>query len=203
MVNKQYWQGSGAEVRFTHPFPNMWREMILPTMAVLDFGCGYGRIAGELFISGCKNLVGYDCSDTLLVRAQQENPGPQYTSELETVNAQSFDFVLCIGVFTSCPEDREQKEIHRAIDGCTRKGALLLISDNFICDNPRYHSRYAERQLGQYGCFRSGEAVFRHHEREHFDRLFAGWEKQRECLVAAETLNNNPVVVRQLLFRRS
>lgn len=202
MINAGFWREEGAAMRFTHPLPRSLLTMLSPAVKILDFGCGYGRLTGELLAEGYTDIVGYDCSEALLARAQEEHPGPRYTGDIGKTAGYGFDCVLAIGLFTSCPEDDAQQRIVRDIEAATHRNSLLLISDNFICDNPRYSSRYEERQLGIYGCFRSGGAIFRHHDREHFDRLLIDWQKERECLVAAETLHGNPVVIRQLLFRR-
>jgi len=203
MINDRFWHEEGAALSFTHPLTQTWRQMLRPEMAILDFGCGYGRLTGALSAEGFTDLVGYDVSKTLLERAARENPGPRYTDDVQVLRDSRFDCVLAFGLFTSCPEDAAQQWIVQVMESCTRPGSMLLISDNFICDNPHYLSRYEERQLGIFGCFRSGEAIFRHHEREHFDALLNGWRKGKECLIASETLHGNPIVVRQLLFRKN
>lgn len=198
-----YWQGEGSAKTFTHPLPEEWLAGIERRASVLDFGCGYGRLTPALNRAGFRSIDGYDPSPQLVARAVRENPGANYTSRLESLRDRSYGLVLCLAVFNCMPRPDMQEDAVRFINSVTGQGSALCLSDYLTEDNPRYGKRYAQSRSEIYGCFRSAEATFRHHEQGHFERLFSAWTKERERLVPGRTMNGNPVAIRQWFFRRT
>ena len=151
---------------------------------------------------GFKKITGYDASSALIKRANIENPNASYTDNFDTLKGQCFDVVLCFALFTSCPAHNEQVEIVSQIKHMTNKGSLLYISDYLMQDNPNYKKRYQEQELGILGCFKSSNAIFRHHHKGHFDKLFSDWNKLDEIMLISKTLNANPIRIHQYLYQK-
>ena len=198
-----YWQKEGAKKTFTHPWPDDWLVGVDRRTRVLDFGCGYGRLTPVLLAAGFRSIDGYDPSPELVARAGRENPAANYTTRLEDLRDFSYGLVVCFAVFNCMPRTEAQEEAVRFIDSATGPGAALCLSDYLMDDNAAYGERYAQRLGGIHGCFRSGEATFRHHERGHFERLLAAWTKEHERPVPGRTMNGTPVVIRQWFFRKA
>lgn len=200
MQNSDYWQNEGAQKVFTHPIHSEWLTGVDRNKSVLDFGCGYGRLTQDLRYQGFTLIHGYDPSEPLVERAIQENPGANYTNNIDQLCGKYFGLVLCFALFTSCPSASEQSELVSLINSVTQKRALLYISDYETDDNPHYLERYEQCQLNIYGCFQSGTAVFRHHEAGHFDRLLRNWRKLHERTEESKTLNGNEIRIHQYLY---
>ncbi len=202
-MNPNYWNNEGATKTFTHELLQEWIEDIPLETNVLDFGCGYGRITRQLYDRGYKNIVGYDPSSTMISRAIVENFGPQYTSNVEDISQYSYGLVICFALFTSCPEPKAQDEIKKIIEEHTQIQSYLYISDYLTSINPHYSEKYLQRQLGIYGCFGSKETViFRHHNDDHFSKLFSAWRQIYSRNIEGKTLNGNIINITQLLYKK-
>lgn len=200
MHNREYWDNDGVIKVFTHPLCIEWISRIQKNAAILDFGCGYGRLTPDLRRIGFSDIFGYDTSAPLISRAIRENPGATYTSSPIDFSGKFFDLVLCFALFTSCPSGSEQNGLISLINEVTHDSALLYISDYEIADNIGYHDRYEQCELDIYGCFTSGNAVFRHHEPTHFDKLLPNWGKLDDRKLSSNSLNGNEVIVHQYLY---
>lgn len=187
MLNTEYWNNEGAKKIFSHPICSEWMAHLDRNASILDIGCGYGRLTPYLTREGFQNITGYDPSGSLIERALQENPGAFYSSNSSTLYGKSFDLILCFALFTSCPSQDEQSELVSIINQLSQRNKWLYISDYEIRDNPHYQDRYEQRKLNIYGCFSSGNAVFRHHMPGHFDSLFSNWKRQKERQLNSKT----------------
>ena len=106
-------------------------------------------------------------------------------------------------MFTSCPEAEGQSEIKDLIEKLTFNASYLYISDYLTSENPHYSKRYEQKALGIYGCFGTKETViFRHHEKDHFSKLFAEWTQINKRTVIGKTLNGNMINMAQLLYKK-
>ncbi len=56
----EYWNSVGARKTFTHPLDPSWLSRLEPSARILDYGCGYGRLAGELSQRGFDAVEGVD-----------------------------------------------------------------------------------------------------------------------------------------------
>lgn len=202
MQNTEYWNNEGVQKVFTHPVCSDWIENLGRKSSVLDFGCGYGRLTPDLRKEGFSDIFGYDFSAPMIERAIRENPGATYTSSVEALSGKPFDLIICFALFTSCPRSNEQIGLVSLINELSQENGLLYISDYETHDNPNYIDRYKERKLNTYGCFSSGNVVFRHHEPGHFDNLMNGWVRLKERSLSSKTLNGNNIIVRQYLYEK-
>jgi SAM-dependent methyltransferase len=202
MQNTDYWNNEGVQKVFTHPICSEWIKNLDRKSSVLDLGCGYGRLTPSLRQEGFSCIFGYDFSAPMIERAIREYPGATYTSSVEALSGKPFDLILCFALFTSCPSCNKQVELVSLINNLSQESALLYISDYETRDNPNYFDRYKQRRLNIYGCFSSGNAVFRHHEPGHFDALMTGWTRIKDRSLSSETLNGNYIIVHQYLYKK-
>jgi len=203
MQNTEYWNNEGAQKVFTHPIFSEWIEDLDRKSFVLDIGCGYGRLTHALRREGFSHIFGYDTSVPMIERAIRENPGATYTSRIDTLSGEHFDLIICFALFTSCPGSSDQFELVSLIDKLSPKDGLLYISDYETHDNQNYIDRYKQRRLNIYGCFSSGNAVFRHHAPGHFDHLMKGWVRRKERSLISKSLNGNNIKVHQYLYQKT
>ena len=67
---KDYWDSVAQQKTFTHPVDT---DLLLnyadKDAAIIDYGCGYGRVVSDLLKLGFTNIAGYDTSVELI------NPG--------------------------------------------------------------------------------------------------------------------------------
>ena len=200
MKNTEYWSNEGVNKVFTHPICSEWIANLDRDKSILDFGCGYGRLTPKLIKEGFSTIFGYDSSIPLIERAIQENPGAHYTNDDIFLLDKTFDLILCFALFTSCPSSAEQHKLVAMIDAFSHANTHLYISDYEIIDNPNYRERYEQQKLNTYGCFSSGNAIFRHHEPAHFDNLLPNWKMVQERTLESKTLNGNDIMVHQYLY---
>src|SRR6185437_12836719 len=67
----EYWNSAGAAKIFTHPLDPSWLTTLEPDARILDYGCGYGCLAGELHRRGFTAVEGVDLSSALIARARR------------------------------------------------------------------------------------------------------------------------------------
>lgn len=71
----EYWDRVAGEKTFTVPLDvERFRELVPLDAQVLDYGCGYGRICGELAVHGYRRIVGVDHAPAMIERARCEHP---------------------------------------------------------------------------------------------------------------------------------
>jgi len=203
----QYWNGEGAAKNFSHPVPlQELRALLEPGAAILDYGCGYGRVCGQLGQAGFRRVIGVDISASLLERGQRENPG----LDLRLVCGRplpfpdaSFDACLLMAVLTCIATDFGAQALLREATRLLRPGGLLFVSDYPLQHDQRNIERYRkdEPEFGLYGVFRSGGAICRHYPPEHLDRLLAGTTPLWRREVTVPTMNGNPATIVQIMAR--
>jgi SAM-dependent methyltransferase len=209
MVSISYWSDAGTTKTFGHPLNLGWLEAAGPGATVLDYGCGYGRLAGELLAAGYTDIEGFDVSAPQIERARREQPGARFSvlsdpPRLERADA-SVDVLLLFAVLTCVPDGDAQHGILDEIRRVLKPGGLLYLSDYCLQDDERNVARYREHaaRFGVHGVFETGDgAVCRHHEREWLRGLLSGFEVQRELDVPVSTMDGNPAIATQYLARR-
>ena len=67
---KDYWDSVAQQKTFTHPVnTDLLLHYADKDAAIIDYGCGYGRVVSDLLGLGFTNIAGYDTSVKLI------NPG--------------------------------------------------------------------------------------------------------------------------------
>lgn len=206
----EYWNSTGAGKTFTHPLDPTWLSSLEPNARILDYGCGYGRLTGELHRRGFTAVQGADLSPTLIARARRQWPAVRFTV-IDTPPTlprpdETHDAVLLFAVLTCVPTDAGQRALIAELRRLLRPGALLYLSDMCLQPGERDRARYEAHaaKYGVYGVFETGDgAVCRHHDPAWLRGLLTGFDQIAERQISAKTMNGNPAQITQLLAQKS
>lgn len=183
--------------------------------AVLDYGCGRGRLCGELAAHGGFDLLGADFSAEMIAAARRDVPGVQFQQvaggALPFADG-AFDAVLLFAVLTCIASSAAQRALLGELRRVLQPGGLLLVSDYPLQVDARNVARYeafvAERGREAamddlpYGVFRLPDgALVRHHTPAWFDTLFSGFRVEDQLTFDAVTMNGNPARIAQWWLR--
>ncbi|HZP54714.1 class I SAM-dependent methyltransferase [Actinocrinis sp.] len=202
----EYWNATGAGKTFTHPLNTAWLSRLQPSARILDYGCGYGRLAGELHQRGFTEVEGVDLSPALITRARRQWPAVRF-SVIDTPPVlphpdESYDAVLLFAVLTCVPTDSGQRDLLAELRRLLRPGALLYLSDMCLQPDERNRARYEANaaKYGVYGVFETGDgAVFRHHDPAWLRSLLAGFDQMAQRQIPVQTMNGHGAQITQLL----
>lgn len=205
-----YWDAAASDKVFTHPLHQPWLADTKRDAAILDVGCGYGRIIAELERLGFRDLAGADISPAMIARAQQDHPDARFTvltdpPALAALPGASMDLVVLFAVLTCIPGDDAQQALLAELNRVLKPGGRLYLSDLLLQDDPRNLERYARgaERHGTYGVFETGDgAICRHHSRTHLDELLAGFEIDDEREISVATMNGHTSAGIQILARK-
>jgi len=201
----EFWNQSAASKVFSHPLDHArFARAMARDAVILDYGCGYGRLCGELAGCGFSRVLGVDYSTDMIAAARRGWPQLDfsvvdgYALPLATANV---DAVLLFAVLTCIPSDAAQRKLIAEISRVLKPGGLLVVSDYPLQHDARNLQRYAacEAEFGRYGTFRLADGgVVRHHAREWFRELLADFVIEEEIDVKATTMNGNPTQIVQM-----
>jgi SAM-dependent methyltransferase len=187
---KAYWDGVAEEKTFTLPlylpliedearrlFPEDPRRVRL-----LDYGCGYGRILGELAAAGYAALYGLDFSAAMLERARRELAPCPVPPVLEEPGKDGgvphedgfFDGIILMALLTCITADGELEKLLAELFRVLKPGGFLYVSDFLLNDDERNRRRYEAfaEKTGVYGAFILPEgAAVRHFREDHIRAL--------------------------------
>nr|WSY48973.1 class I SAM-dependent methyltransferase [Streptomyces sp. NBC_00886] len=204
-----YWDAAAATKTFTHPLHVPWLDGISRHAAILDHGCGYGRIMAELEQLGFDNLTGTDTSPEMIKRAQHLHPtlhfAAPHTPPALPFPGAHFDTVLLFAVLTCVPGDAAQHRLIAELNRVLKPGGILYISDLLLQDDERSRGRYNRYDVlyGSYGVFETDDgAVCRHHSREWLTTLLAGFETIGSRTITVATMNGHQSTGIQILARK-
>jgi len=207
-IQLNYWNGAGAAKTFSHPVPlPELRALLGPQAAILDYGCGYGRVAAELTQAGFARVTGVDASEALVLRGLREHA----QLDLRVISEPplpfpdaSFDACLLVALLTCIPTDTGAEALLNEAHRLLKPGGVLFVSDYPLQKDPRNLTRYQEHaaRFGVYGVFRSGEAVFRHYRPARVDQLLSGFETLWRRELVVRTLNGNEADIFQVAARK-
>lgn len=207
---QDYWNAAGTTKTFGHPVEFTWLDTVDRHARILDYGCGYGRLAGALAAHGFANVEGVDVAPRLIDRARAEQPTAHFAvldNPPRLPYAQgTLDVVLLFAVLTCIPTDAGQRELVAELHRVLRPGGLLYVSDLCLQDDHRNRARYERFAAahGTYGVFETSDgAVCRHHTTTWLHHLFADFTLVRTREVDTETMNGHPIRATQLLLRTS
>ena len=203
-----YWNQEGPAKTFSHPL-NMdcLREHLNPDARILDYGCGYGRVAAMLHDEGYREVVGVDAASGMIERARRLHPQLSFrriTPPNVFFPDEFFDAVLLFAVLTCIPADDDQKAVIDEAFRLTRPGGFLYISDLWLQTDERNRRRYAQfANRLPYGVFEVVEGVaVRHHSRQWIASLLCQWETIASCDIQVTTMNGHEAAGFQWLGRK-
>jgi SAM-dependent methyltransferase len=194
-----YWNTTGTQKPFAHPLNlRRIRQWVSDESTILDYGCGYGRVLGELHKEGYEHLIGLDFSPAMIEAARAQHPEIVFevveSSTIPLPDA-SVDGVLLFSVLTCIPTDEGQRELLREVNRVLNRGGLLYISDLWLQADERNVTRYErdEQKYGIYGVFDLPEGVtVRHHDPKWIESLTSDFTTVALDEIEVVTMNGNP-----------
>ena len=205
----RYWDAAAEGARFSHPLDaSSFTRHVPRGAAVLDLGCGYGRLTRTLVDLGYRRTIGLDPSQAMLERARREQPD----LELQLGDGLALPFadgvfgaVVAMAVFTSVPESERQAALLDEIERVLAPRGVLLVSDLPLQDGERERTRYAAafERGADHGVFEHESGTrFRHHDEGWFEALERRFERLDGREVAVATMTGKGARARQVLLRR-
>jgi SAM-dependent methyltransferase len=210
-AGREYWDRTAGQKTFTLglDMDSLRKWLSGPGDAILDCGCGYGRILLELREKGFSCLSGCDISPALLALAASDLPGVDLrlvTDDKLPFADSSFDALILLAVLTAVPGDAEQIRLVSEIRRVLRVGGIIYAGDFLLNYDDRNLRRYGgSRPNGfPYGVFTLPDgAVLRHHEPEWIDSLFSGFERLSMERVEHVTMNGHRANGFRLICRKN
>ncbi|MFA0814868.1 MAG: class I SAM-dependent methyltransferase [Anaerofustis sp.] len=180
MNQREYWDTTADSKEFTTPFQmERFSDYVAKYDAVLDVGCGYGRIMNMLAEDGYRNLIGTDFSEKLLERGRLQSPELLFRLQSDRelpFESDRFDAVILAAVLTCILKDDDQQYLLSEINRVLKPRGIIYVNDFLLNEDERNLARYRcfEKELGVYGSFRLEEgAILRHHEESYIKNLFS------------------------------
>ena len=194
----EYWNEVASSKTFTHPLDlTRLSQFVGKNGKILDFGCGYGRLCGELLQGGFENVLGVDFSPKMVERAQDLFPGMTF----EVVHAPSlpfhdgeFDAVTLFAVLTCIVSNEVQQGLVQELTRVLRSGGILYVSDYPLQEDGRNRDRYQRYRWSfeNYGTFKTADgAVVRHHALDWLASLFSGLRERELICIDMMTMNGH------------
>jgi len=204
----EYWDRVALEKTFTHPLDTALVGSFLSAGSrILDYGCGYGRLAAQLRDAGYASVTGLDVSPRMIERGLSEFPGLDLRASFGPplpFGDESFDLVLLFAVLTSIPSDRGQTGLIGEIERILAPGGFIYASD-YPQDDEKNLARYRENRekFGRYGVFElSDGGVMRHHDKAWLDGLLGGFETVSKKEISVSTMNGSSALAFQFFGRK-
>lgn len=184
MDQQAYWDRAASQKKFTTPFQvDVFKSHVSKDAAILDVGCGYGRIMNTLYQEGFKKIYGIDFSQKMIEKGKKSYPFFNFKkcSAAFPFSDNTFDAVVLIAVLTCIVEDKDQERLMDEIKRVLRLHGSLYINDFLINYDQRNIDRYDEfkETYGVYGVFELEKAAqLRHHTRDHLSHLTRNFETE-------------------------
>ena len=197
MEQEKYWDKASLTKDFTTPFKmDLFCKYVEKDHAVLDFGCGYGRVLADLTKKGFGNLTGIDYSEDMIKR------GHTLLSDVKLIHSDSgdlpfednsFDAVLLVAVLTCISSDDALLKTIDEIKRVLKKGGVLYINDFLLNSDERNIKRYEQHlDKGPYGTFELPDgALLRHFEKSKILDLLKHFKTITFDKVVFTTMNKN------------
>lgn len=176
--------------------------------AILDYGCGQGRLCNELSQHGYTNVLGVDFSSGMIEEAKKRYPTLRFSTIDGTTlpyKNDSFQVALLFAVLTCVVSEEIQNNIVNELRRVIAPGGVLVVSDYPLQSDARNIARYESHQdqFPNYGTFKlSDGGVVRHHDRDHLLGLVANFEILDSEDFQASTMNGNPADILQIWARK-
>lgn len=173
-------------------------ENIERTGAIIELGCGYGRVLRYLADLAYDNVVGVDGATEMLRRAQLDGHRKLIQASVITLPLRdgSFEVAICIGTLNSIPTSRERIVCFNEIARVLRPGGCAIIRDFALTWSFRRIIRYIRHFLAghEFGNFRSVDIEFHHFRAGEMRQLAADAGLRVVSLVEERftTMHGNP-----------
>jgi ubiquinone/menaquinone biosynthesis C-methylase UbiE/ADP-ribose pyrophosphatase YjhB (NUDIX family) len=214
-------QGTGPfenkPVDFEDPF-NLaeFSKHVSQDAAILDFGCGYGRIPNFLGKNGYSNVTGVDFAEGMIARGEEQYPhlkgklkvlAPDYNRLPFEDN--SFDALTAFTVLNAIPTDDELNKLFAEFKRVLKPQGILYIYEFMLTDFKRDTDRYNRFQENNshknlpYGLFNiSSGAIIRHFTKQAIEGYMRDftvlWHSKNEF----KSMNGNPAIHGQWISNR-
>lgn len=198
MNQNEYWNSVAEEKKFTTVLDaELFSKYVAKGSAILDVGCGYGRILNELAESGFTDLTGVDSAENMIKRGLREYPNLNLIANPDgsmPFPDNSFDAVILFGVLTCVPNNESQKSLLESIKRVLKPGGIIYVNDFLLNSGFKRWMFYkkAQKQMGTYGVFKTYDgAVVRHHNEKYILNLLSDYEKLEYEKFVIPTMNGN------------
>ncbi len=198
MEQKDYWNKVADKKEFSTPFQfDIFQSIVSREAKILDVGCGYGRILGQLYNDGYCNLIGVDFSSKMISRGKEQYPYLDLRVKAEKnleFEDNTFDAVILFAVLTCIVEDAEQVQLLKEIERVLKPGGVIYINDFILNEDQRNLNRYKEfeSKYQKYRVFQLPEgAVVRHHDIPWIEQCIKPFDKVVFEKVTYITMNGN------------
>jgi ubiquinone/menaquinone biosynthesis C-methylase UbiE len=205
-----YWNNVASQKAFGHPIDwGKWQELVARDARVLDYGCGHGRLCGELANKGFRNVIGVDSSVRMIEIARNTYPNRDFRVVENSgfpFDDEVFDVVLLFTVLTSVPANEEQMAVVTESHRVLRQGGILYVSDMPLQNDKRNRDRYEKfaRKYGVYGVFElSDGGVMRHHDMTWIHSLLRQSQQLSLSEIDVTTMNGNRARAFQYIGRKA
>ncbi len=193
----EYWNGPGSRKEFTTEFQlEEFSSFVDSAGAILDVGCGYGRITALLYDAGYHRLCGVDVSCELIARGRIAHPQLdlriQRPGKLDFLD-EIFDAVVLCAVLTCIPSNQGQEELLGEIQRVLKKGGIFYCNDFLLNSDERNIARYRSCPGNfSFGTFQLEDGIMlRHHSEDYLDTLFAAFSSVVYRKVTYRTMNGH------------
>ena len=198
---RDYWDSVAEKKECTLPLDlDALSARATKSARILDYGCGYGRIANLLWLDGFKNVEGFDTSPGMIESGKKRFPhlALEFFDTLPLPRPDCvYDAAVLAAVLTSAPTDDGQRGIAVELRRLLKPGGLLLVSDFLIQSDQRNIERYEKaKSEGRwpYGVFTLPDgAVLRHHDPDWIKSLLADFRILSFKGIDAMTMNGHPI----------
>lgn len=209
--NLRIWTSVTRAATFTTPLiPDRILDTLAKESSILDFGCGYGRIIGQLLAGGYTRITGVEPSAHLIAQLERDIGPHSAGLELlvgshDRLEGRTFDHAILCGVieYFTAPSDRDDlvRSLARAI---VPGGSLYL--ETFVLDEDN-RGRYAEAKARGHPdgtMLLENGLIVRHDTPERTDTLFLtnGFCKEWAERAAFTTWKGRTVPGYEALYRR-
>ena len=207
---KEYWDKVAGSKTFTHPLDvDVLAGFFQKDFAILDYGCGYGRLTDELYTNGFTNITGVDTSAELIKRGKSLFPELNLVhindvTELDSLS-NNYDVAILFAVLTCIPTNEGQQQLIDLLHKRLNAGGLLYISDYYLQESKTEVKQYGSLQNNpdNYGVFSLPEGVvFRHHTKEWIKELLQDFEIVTEKMIPVKTMNGSVAEAFQILAKK-
>jgi ubiquinone/menaquinone biosynthesis C-methylase UbiE len=189
LVNTQSnaWNDIAEQVNFTvNPNLDLFERYVHPRSTVLDYGCGYGRIANELRERGFSNVLGVDTSREMIRRGNMSFPQvnlAHITDFRIPAPDWHFDGVVVSAVLTCIASTAERQAVIDELMRVLKPAGIAYFVEFHASESNKYESD---------GTFASGLGVkMKHFTQEELEHEISGLRLLHSEIQSATTIEGH------------